>query len=840
MVENPLIKHKEMRRKLVMGTLLHDIGKLVQRSDEKPTSMTHADFGARWLEERETLREFADFAKYHHSPREYGEAFLLCLAHLADWLAAGERLDIAHEKGVWESDIILLSLFSKITREGNQSRVEPRSTGWEGRYYELVPASELIFPKKLDEIKKTGTAENYRAILNGLEKDLEVLGENVSINSILFLLEKYLSYVPSHTRRARNDPRLDPDISLFDHCKLAAAVSLCLFLYCSDLWGEDVSKWEPEKLDLILAGLGEEGSGGNATGLKDEAAFLLVDINLSGIQNFIYNISTKRAARSLRARSFYLEMLCEDLAQEALERCGLERTNLLFSGGGRARVLAPNLDGVKAALRDVEREANDFLSRLGGGLSVNLSWVELRGTDMVISTDARSPLSEILKKLGEEAESRKHTRAAEALTQGMAIGPFEPLSDECRICHVETEEPVELAGEEGEEPLPVCPTCRMLINLGGDLRRLPRCIYIQRKEAEAEAPAEHLDLPFGRLSWKEKPENLRIALVLRDRWEASSYQGPEFVGFAYPAYGHPAGTFQELAKESVGEARLGVLRMDVDDLGSIFAEGIAESEMSFTRYSVLSRMLNRYFREYLPAVISGEAEGAGSLPLFERPPEKKRAAEIIYSGGDDLFVVGAWNDLLEAAFDISACFKKYACENPALHISGGLVVHAHDHPLYRLARLSEEEEGRAKSVEGKSAFCLFERKAGWDKYGRAFREVLLPLLALREGELPTLKSMGQEPEGETKARYYLEIPIPKALLRRLMRLYRDGSGPNGKLNLPILCYVLARAKERLEKGERWAERKPVWDKLEATLKEYLDLETTFAALCCADLLSRGG
>lgn len=838
---NPQEKWPIMKEKLVLGALLHDIGKLVQRADARPTSKTHSEFGAQWLENQDSLRELSDFARYHHFPGEYGETVLLGLLHVADWLAAGERLDPDSEtvKTAWERDLLLLSLFSKITSK------DRRVTGSrDARYYELVPASQLAFPKRLNEVERKGSRDNYSALLAGLEEDVKALEPTVGVNSVLFLLEKYLSFVPSYTRRVVEDPMLDPDISLYDHCKLTAAIALCLFHYCGGRWGHDVSGWGREKLDHILAGLVKEGKGqesGGAVGLKDELAFLLVDINLSGIQNFIYNISTKRAARSLRARSFYLEVLCEDLAQEALDRCGLERPNLLLNGGGRVRILAPNLDEVRSALRDVEREANEFLSALGGGLAANISWVEMRGTDMVITPEGGSALRGVLERLANESELRKQTRAAEAIAGGMEVGPFEPLSEECRICHVETDEPKVLPGEGDEEALLICPTCEGLVSLGGGLKRL-RCIYLEPREGAGEPGGIRLDLPFSRLAWKEKPSRIRLALVLRDRWEASSYRGMEYVGFAIPAYEHEASTFQEMAEESVGEVRLGVLRMDVDDLGKVFSEGIPESQMSFTRYSVLSRMLNRYFREYLPAVLAGEAEGPEPFALFDRPPGRRRAAEIIYSGGDDLFIVGAWNDLLEAAFDISSAFEAYTCENPALHISGGLVVHAHDHPLYRLATISEAEEGRAKGLSGKNAFCLFGREAAWREYRDIFRSVLLPLLTLEEGKMAAIK-LAQDASGDGKGgRHYVELPLPKALLRRLMQLYRDREEDGGKLNLPRLCYILARARERLEKEkkESWEAKRTTWEKLEAFFKDYRNRDTTFAALCCADLLSRGG
>ncbi|WP_234901075.1 hypothetical protein, partial [Mycobacterium tuberculosis] len=68
-------------------------------------------------------------------------------------------------------------------------------------------------------------------------------------------------------------------------------------------------------------------------------AFLLTTFDVSGIQDFIYTIHSSGAAKMLRARSFYLEMLTEHLIDELLARVGLSRANLNYSGGGHAYLL---------------------------------------------------------------------------------------------------------------------------------------------------------------------------------------------------------------------------------------------------------------------------------------------------------------------------------------------------------------------------------------------------------------------------------------------------------------------------------------------------------------------
>jgi CRISPR-associated protein Csm1 len=55
--------------------------------------------------------------------------------------------------------------------------------------------------------------------------------------------------------------------------------------------------------------------------------------DISGIQKFIYTISSKGALKGLRSRSFYLEMLLQHVIDCLLDKCGLSRANLIYSGG---------------------------------------------------------------------------------------------------------------------------------------------------------------------------------------------------------------------------------------------------------------------------------------------------------------------------------------------------------------------------------------------------------------------------------------------------------------------------------------------------------------------------
>lgn len=105
-----------------------------------------------------------------------------------------------------------------------------------------------------------------------------------------------------------------------------------------------------------------------------------------------------------------------------------------------------------------------------------------------------------------------------------------------------------------------------------------------------------------------------------------------------------------------GFKRLGILRMDVDNLGRIFQEGFGENRSSFSRYAALSRSFDWFFKGYINTLWKGHFSNS---------------TYIVYSGGDDLFLVGRWNDCIAFAELIRTEFRKYVCENPILRFPAG-------------------------------------------------------------------------------------------------------------------------------------------------------------------------
>jgi len=172
--------------------------------------------------------------------------------------------------------------------------------------------------------------------------------------------------------------------------------------------------------------------------------------------------------------------------------------------------------------------------------------------------------------------------------------------------------------------------------------------------------------------------------------------------------------FHDLTEWAVGDSLLGVLRMDVDNMKDLFQDGLFNGPPMinpspdgrkfsyFGRWAALSRQIDLFFKFYMNALCEGKVEDkpftVSDFDMCDVPEEglKGRKAVVVYSGGDDLFIIGAWSDVVELAFDIHRSFKAFTGKNPELDLSGGVVAVDEHLPIHLMADLSKRALKRAK------------------------------------------------------------------------------------------------------------------------------------------------
>ncbi len=104
-------------------------------------------------------------------------------------------------------------------------------------------------------------------------------------------------------------------------------------------------------------------------------------------------------------------------------------------------------------------------------------------------------------------------------------------------------------------------------------------------------------------------------------------------------------TFEEIVEGDNDQNKmLAALRLDVDDLGFIFSKGMADAKLG--EIACLSREMQYFFSVHF----DGLAE--------------KHQLYVIYSGGDDAFVVGKWDNIIGFTAELQTDFESFYQKQP--------------------------------------------------------------------------------------------------------------------------------------------------------------------------------
>ena len=141
--------------------------------------------------------------------------------------------------------------------------------------------------------------------------------------------------------------------------------------------------------------------------------------------------------------------------------------------------------------------------------------------------------------------------------------------------------------------------------------------------------------------------------------------------------------------------------------------------------------------------------------IWSSTEEYSSSTYILYSGGDDLFIVGKWDVLIDLAKDINQALKQWTCHNPKLSLSGGIAIVPAKFPIAKGASMAEVAEKIAKAHQyhkiEKNAFSLLNHALNWDTE--------LPLVEKLKDKMVRLIDM--------------EDVIPKGVLQRIMAFYEQ-------------------------------------------------------------------
>lgn len=382
-----------------------------------------------------------------------------------------------------------------------------------------------------------------------------------------------------------------------------------------------------------------------------EGNLLFVGGDLSGIQKFIYNITSKRAMVSLKGRSYYLKDFTEKVCDEILNILEIKNSTFrqdemkIYCSGGKFYLQVPDTDIIRNAIAEIRKKKEEELwNGHQGQLSINIDYVPFCyvGNEVKVGAEAGN-IGILWKNMTEKFNALKNQKF-----KSLLLNDYDNYFNEDKN------------------------------KVGGDVK----VCQITGVEGAVESKFKFKD------SDGEKVETLTVLPSVREQIELGK-QLRDRHGF-------------KMLEEYAGNTYLGVLRMDVDNLGAKFIRSDFASMEDYTKFS---KALDKFF----------DAENGNLHDIQEK---HKEYLNIVYAGGDDIFVVGRWDKVIEFADDVQKEFKDY-CQNvlkdESLSISGGIAIVNKKFPIAKAAEMAGDAEDAAKKYNNgqKNAFNMFGESVSW-------------------------------------------------------------------------------------------------------------------------------
>jgi len=731
---------------VILAALLHDIGKISQREGGQYQGK-HAEFSGNFVNSlrgffgHDQARQIAELIEKHHETPNKRDEYIL---HLADKLSAAERFK--EERGRYKSNEAALVAVTSRIRLKRDSKKE--------KYYKLDSLridEGVLFPS--DEIQVP--EGEYSKIWARFIEKVRSLGtyQSSDFKSLYFILKEVGSLVPSATPWEDDEyNRTIPDVSLFDHSKVACAIAACLRQFEE----KGLSNSEMSEIINTLRKHYKESNPAakeeilNSCTFSKKPIFILLRGDIAGIQKFVFSITKPKAeakgtSKRLRGRSFYISLLTEVISDWIIRQIQLPITNILFCGGGRFDLLLPNTDLIKGKVKDLQKILDEWLLKeFYGELSIQFAAVEVSSKDFF-------KFEKIYQKAEDELVESK-TRKFEAIVEKKDFfHSSEPVSALCNSCLI-------VPCTSGQ----MCHQCETHFDLGSNL---PKKEFLTFAYGQREISVG-LPITFEKfgvtvflqdgieMSQFLNGSNSTELFVYRINPEFEDDQGLNFlqenkekksISFGYKFLGNaaPLATkdcnilpklkepvrsgevleFEEIAALSSGAKYLGVLKMDVDHLGLLFGLGIEQPSIS--RIATLSNNLDMFFNAWLNNIcekVTSKWDG----DLLENDPKKglfKSLFYIVYSGGDDLLIIGPWDQIIELSMRIYKEFREYTSKNPNITISGGICLVKPAFPVQRFSLLVGEVLYKSKSA-GRDRVTLFDDTVPWIDDVKSFENLI--------------------------------------------------------------------------------------------------------------------
>lgn len=391
--------------------------------------------------------------------------------------------------------------------------------------------------------------------------------------------------------------------------------------------------------------------------LKDEIMYISGDFY--GIQKFIFErLSTKNAAKVLRAKSAFIELYTITLAKYICQKLDIDTSCILSANAGKFEILSPKIDLeiIESVQKIVDKYfINNFYALSG----VSISAIVCKEEDFTQVTKYK----DLRLKISNDVEAKKYKKfhlnlANEIMEYDLAINN-ETL---CRVCNIRKKK---------DE---ACDICNMFIKLGKSL-----------------------------VANKKVVSSRKDLLIELEGFDTEIQIDEKIRSYIQKGLNDEPITFKELADESCknlesGIKALGILKADVDSMGMFIKN--SDISDSFENFNIFSKTLENFFALHIP----------------RKMKENYPNTYTVFAGGDDLFLVSSWDVIFELARFVHEEFERFI-KDKKLSISFGISVAKASTPISYLSQHTEHLLETAKEIDAdKNAISAFKQTVKWKNY----------------------------------------------------------------------------------------------------------------------------
>ncbi len=432
----------------------------------------------------------------------------------------------------------------------------------------------------------------------------------------------------------------------------------------------------------------------------------LISGDFYGIQKFIFDgLSTKNASKVLRAKSAFIQIFTEYIAKYICFKLQVGNDAILSMNAGKFEILVPKKE---IDLESIQKKLDDYFIQNFYGLSgLMLSSVACKSDDF---TDTQR-YKALRRKIIDSVEEKKFQKFNLFREDAFDVLSYDTNIDNqtlCPICNI----------RKSQEKQEYCSVCQSFVKLGQKLS------YEHQEEL---IDSSELGIDFDTDFITDINLNKKIkSYILFD--------------------GHSPADFKTLADSSckdlqTGIRSLAVLKADVDNMGKFLEKSNVTD--SFENFESFSKTMDNFFSLYIPKLMKTEYPNTYT----------------VFAGGDDLFLLGAWDEVLRLSRKIEEEFKAFV-KSDDLSISFGIAIAKPSTPISYLADHTEHLLEEAKEIdEKKDAISLFGETVKWKSY-KAVHDALYSVLEDFEEHLNTafLYRLLELIEMSKKAKYQKDIP----------------------------------------------------------------------------------